>query len=92
MRPRLFELGQINITSGAMQVAQDAHEDLSIYLLRHSQGDWGDMPLADRALNEKALKYGGRLRSAYRLTDSTEIWIITEAGLEATNVLVPGEY
>jgi hypothetical protein len=43
------------------------------------QGDWGEVDAEDAQANEAALTNGLRLLSAYRLTDETRIWIITEA-------------
>jgi hypothetical protein len=46
----------------------------------------------ERRENEVSVEHGFRLLSAYTLQNGTEIWIITEADLDATILLVPSEY
>jgi len=46
----------------------------------------------DRRANDAAVGHGTRLLSAYRLTDGTRIWIITEADRGSTTILLPAEY
>ena len=58
----------------------------------HITGDWGELDDHDRAENERSLKTGCRLLSAYRLQDGTKIWVITEADRSATTLLLPEEY
>lgn len=89
---RLFELGQMVITPGAQKAVTDAGADLGELLARHVTGDWGDIPLEDKAANEQDLNQGGRLLSVYNLTDGGKIWIITEWDRSATTVLLPEEY
>jgi len=38
------------------------------------------------------LKNGGRLFSAYQLTQHSKLWIITEADRSVTTLLLPEEY
>ena len=62
-------------------------------LLRHVQGDWGkELDAHDRRENEFSLQHGFRLLSAYKLSDSTKFWVITEADRSATTFLLPDEY
>ena len=61
-------------------------------LLRHLNGDWGDVSEADRAANDRAVRDGDRLLSAYYAPDRTRFWIITEADRSATTVLLPEDY
>lgn len=46
----------------------------------------------DLAANDHALRYGGRLFSAYSLPTRDRLWIITEADRSATTLLLPMEY
>lgn len=62
------------------------------YLVRHLAGDWGDVDEHDRRENELSLIHRFRLLSAYTLTSGTKIWVITEADLSVTTVLLPEEY
>ena len=63
-----------------------------VLLARHLSGDWGEVCAEDAKENEFSLQHGFRLLSAYRLSDGTKIWIITEADRSATTFLLPEEY
>ncbi len=85
----LFPLGQVVATPGAYQ---DFGPALIAELLhRHARGDWGDLCAADRRENERALKTGARLFSAYE-TSAGRCWIITESDRSSSCVLLPSEY
>ena len=58
----------------------------------HAAGRWGDLCDEDKAMNDDAVKLGGRVFSAYRLRDCKKIWVITEADRSSTTVLLPEEY
>jgi hypothetical protein len=86
-----FELGRLLATPGVLKAA--GGEDLRPYLSRHARGDWGTASAADGRANDRGLKEGTRLLSAYMLRDgTTKIWIITEADRSATTILLPDEY
>ena len=87
-----FALGCLVATLGALRVIERAGDNPATFLLRHLSGDWGDLGAEDAHENELSLREGFRLLSAYRLTDGTKIWIITEADRSATTVLLPEEY
>lgn len=61
-------------------------------LRRHARSDWGELEQEDLEANDRAVKEGGRLLSAYRSKAGTKFWIITEADRSATTVLLPEEY
>jgi hypothetical protein len=88
----LFDLGQVVATPGALRALEEAGESPFAYLERHITGDWGDLVEEDQRENELALRRGFRLLSAYRLSDETKIWIITEHDRSATTLLLPSEY
>lgn len=88
----LFPLGRLLATPGVIQAAQEAGDNLLLYIFRHSAGDWGDLCAADMKANAEALKEGTRLLSAYHLTDGRKIWIITETDRSTTTALLPEEY
>jgi hypothetical protein len=85
-------LGQLLITPGAKEAFEGTGENPFTFILRHIQGDWGNLSPEDVQENELALEHGFRLLSAYDLTDATRIWIITEADRSATTILLPSEY
>jgi len=90
-----FKLGQLAMTRGVNdRVAKDI--DFAGFILkslrRHANCDWGDLSEEDRKENEYSLNKHLRLFSAYKHSDNTEIWIITEADRSATTTLFPEEY
>ncbi len=92
----LFSLGQIVATPGALRLAESGAFDPAELLGRHVCGDWGDLDAFDRRENEKALRSGARIFSAYE-TPRGRVWIITEAADDAgarrsTCILLPEEY
>jgi len=70
----------------------EAGESPLEYLLKHTQGDWGDLDPEDARENEYALGRRLRIFSAYTLQSGVRIWIITEADRSVTTVLLPEEY
>lgn len=90
-RPR-FPLGQIVATPGALSALLDAGDDPANFVRRHVSGDWGDLDEHDLRQNELSLQRGFRLLSAYRLSNGTRIWLITEADRSVTTLLLPEEY
>lgn len=94
-RPTLairFTLGRLVATPGALDALARTGENPLRYLARHATGDWGEVDADDQAANDQALVDGERLLSAYRLTDGTRLWIITEADRSASTLLLPEEY
>ena len=90
---RLFPLGRIYMTRGAVEAFRRRDvPSIENLITRHATGDWGDMDEQDKAMNDAAVKSGGRIFSAYRLTDNLRVWIITEWDRSATTVLLPNEY
>lgn len=90
-----FELGQVVMTQGVRRLPLTVQPEVARALSRHAQGDWGDTPAEDAALNEEAVKDGGRVMSSYKI-GGERIWIITEVvdadGGRATTLLLPEEY
>ena len=91
MPPR-FSLGRLVATPGALEAIQKAGENPLEFVRRHQCGDWGELTAADVQENERSLINGWRLLSAYRLSDGTKIWVITEADRSCTTILLPSEY
>jgi hypothetical protein len=87
---KVFELGRTVTTPGAL--VGISMEDITTCLMRHSQGDWGDISQADWEDNEVAVRKGYRLFSVYRCKNGKTFWIITEADRSATTILLPDEY
>jgi hypothetical protein len=91
-RQALFPLGLLVATPGALGAFATTGQNPQEFLVRHVTGDWGDLPPEDVAENQRALRVGSRLFSAYNLADGTRLWIITEQDRSATTLLLPAEY
>ncbi len=78
-----FDLGRVVATPGAL----DLDVDLAGLLARHHSRDWGDLGAFDRRENDRALKTGERLLSAYD-TPAGRVWVISSS----TCLLLPSEY
>ncbi len=84
-------------TPGALGLAESGAFDPAELLGRHVSGDWGDLDAFDRRENERALRSGARIFSAYQTPQGGRVWIITEATDDAgarrsTCILLPEEY
>ena len=91
-RPVKFPLGKIHVSVAAVEALIRNGFELIHLLVRHREGDYGEMPYDDRQINEKSIKQGGRVFSIYPLPDGTVIWIDTAAGWAETSVFVREEY
>ena len=89
---RKFPLGQVVSTPGALEALDKSGQQPWQLLVRHVQGDWGDLDAQDRRLNDEAVKDGSRILSAYTLTTGVRLWVITEADRSSTCLLLPEEY
>jgi hypothetical protein len=92
-----FTLGRIVATPGALHALLEAGQSADEFLTRHVTGDWGELELEDKSLNDAALIDGSRLFSAYTTRKAERIWVITEAVNEVglrygTTLLLSSEY
>ena len=92
LRPGKFELGQMMMTPGADQAMRTAQQVPPEFLLRHKNGDWGELPVEDVRENEWSLENGARLFSAYKTRTDEKLWVITEWDRSVTTLLLPEEY
>ncbi len=84
-----FELGAIVATPGALlDFGPVLIADL---LCRHATGDWGDLDAHDRRENERAVREGLRIFSAYD-TPAGRAFVVTEADRSSTCVLRARDY
>ncbi len=93
----LFPLGRLVMTAnlqGKLKEIDPEHweGDLQALITRHAAGDWGDLDSHDRGENDRALKHGGRLFSAYTTSSGLKVWVITEADRSSTTALLPVDY
>lgn len=93
--PFKFRLGRMVMTPAVRDLVRDntAFARLVVQsLLRHSQGEWGEITEEAKQANEIALRAGSQLRSVYHAEGLPEIWIITKSDRSVTTVLFPFEY
>ncbi len=87
-----FELGQVVMTQGISCLLNDnIGASLQLYLMRHKNGDWGNVCVEDKISNDEATRTGMRVLSSYQFCGET-IWIITEGDRSVTTILFPIEY
>jgi hypothetical protein len=87
-----FPLGRVLMTPGAGAALDAQFHCPGEFLLRHRNGDWGELDAHDVAENERSLRNGFRLLSSYPLRREGRLWVITEADRSATTLLLPDEY
>jgi hypothetical protein len=87
-----FPLGRIVATPGALAAFEQAGESPLSFLTRHGSGDWGALDEQDREANERGVRSGERILSAYLLRTGERMWVITEADRSVTTLLLPSEY
>jgi hypothetical protein len=87
-----FPLGRVVATPGALRALEKAEQAPDAFLDRHVNGDWGDVPDADKQENELSVEQGFRILSAYTTSAGDKIWILTEADRSATTMMLPEEY
>jgi hypothetical protein len=88
----LFQLGNVYLSPGAQNLMKEAEGSPLHLVARHVTGDWLEMDDSDVAANEAAAKQGGRVLSAYTVTDKERLYVITEADRRCTTLLLPSEY
>ena len=88
----LFPLGRTVATPGALALLDHAGVNASSLLVRHQNGDFGDIDETDLVANANAIRNHTRILSAYVLGRGRRIWIITEADRTVTTLLLPEEY
>jgi hypothetical protein len=90
--PSRFSAGRVVMTRGVNELVRRGELNPVPYLMRHLDGDWGDLCDDDRRANDAALKSGDRLFSSYQVTPTLKLWIITEWDRSVTTLLLPEEY
>ena len=85
-----FSPGSILATPAALDAVPS--DEILAALKRHLTGDWGELDRHDWNANNEALRDGTRILSAYTTSSDRRFWIISEAGRQATTVLLPEDY
>lgn len=79
-------------TPGALEVLDRAGVAPVRLLQRHAAADWGELSAEDWKANERAVRDGERVLSAYPVGDGERLWLITEWDRSVTTILLPEEY
>ena len=85
-----FPLGMVVIMQNA--AAKLLPFDVMDALVRHAQGDWGDLCEEDRLSNERALVEHKPLLSAYHASNGNRFCITTEGDRSVTTIFLPEDY
>lgn len=91
MSKRLFELGQIVATPGALELLEKHGMTPMQLLQRHVTGDFGNLCDEDKEANNEAIWNSERILSAYEI-DGEKLYLITEADRSSTCCLMANEY
>ena len=88
-----FPLGRVVAKSDLLDALAETEEVpqqvIAGLVSRHVAADWGEVDAEDWQTNDRALREGDRLLSAYTSPGGIRLWIITEADRSATTVLLP---
>ena len=87
----LFNPGHINCSAGVELEFSARNVNPLFFLIRHLNGDWGDVDSEEWQENENALVAHGRLFSRYTAPFG-EVWIITTADRLETYMCFPHQY
>ena len=83
-----FELGPLFVDPVARKVLRN--RDLLSGLLRHMNGDWGEIDQKTQAANEAALSEGDVIRSVFYTLEKVKFCVETDLGERFTKITVLG--
>lgn len=88
----LFQLGRVCWTAKARAALIVSATDPLPLLKRHMSGDWGILSDGEKQENERALRAGDSVLSAYTLPNTEiTITILTEADRSRTTFMLPSD-
>jgi hypothetical protein len=87
-----FRLGSMAVTRGASDAFIRSGDNVGALIVRHVDGDWGDLDDYDASQNDEAVTRDLRILSSYVLSTGEKVWIITEGDRSRTTILTPDEY
>jgi hypothetical protein len=85
-----FSLGHVLVTPAVVEHLTSNRFSYLRLVLRHMNGDWGEVETDDREMNKSAVLDGGGILSIYDIA-GTEICIFTRADRRYTSVLLASE-
>ena len=81
-----FPLGEILVTPRARQALAASRQSIEELLARHQAGDWGEVTIDERRLNDEGIAKRFNLVSAYRTHSGQRLTIVTKADRATTLV------
>ncbi|MBX9789899.1 MAG: hypothetical protein K2Y37_13360 [Pirellulales bacterium] len=81
-----FPLGEILVTPRARQALAASSQSIEELLARHQSGDWGEVTVDERRLNDEGVTKRFNLVSAYRTGNGERLMIVTKADRTTTLV------
>ncbi|WP_217696896.1 hypothetical protein [Paenibacillus odorifer] len=90
MGKELFELGEIVVTPGALELISQFG---AVFVLNaHVSGNYGNVSDLDVKLNQWAISHGERIISSYSGIWEKAVYVVTERDRSVTTVLLGEEY
>jgi len=90
--PGKFPLGIIALSSGACDVlSRDKHLAEEI-LIRHKNGDWGNVSRDEAGNNLYAVTRDYQITSKYETRTGSGLWVMTYGNRAATHIYTPEEH
>lgn len=90
---QLFPTGQLHLSPAAYAAVHHSGMPLLMFLERHAQGDWRQMPESDQALNHEAIHTGQPILSVFPdALGSEDLWVETAADRSVTTVYFVGGF
>jgi len=83
-----FVLGRLFVTSAARAALKEVGMPVPSLVLRHVQGDWGDVDAHGRRQNDHALLVDAPLCSRFALGTGATVSVFTESDRASTTVLL----
>jgi hypothetical protein len=87
--PRSIPAGRLVIEVSVACLMVRGTFDLVPNLRRHLVDDWGDLTDSESRSNEYVILNGGEIFSAYRVSDSLTVWILSEWDRRTTTIVLP---
>ena len=85
----MVEVGAVYTTPGAQEALDAAEQTVDEFILRHANGDWGELGTA--TWRDQELREGFRVFSAYTLSTGVKLCMFTEDDRSVTAVYLPEE-
>lgn len=86
-----FPIGRIEVTRALAQTVLRRKLNLFPHLVRHVEGDWGDVTRTERRSNDDSVVNGGDIYSLYEVEPDVRVLVVTYADRSATALMLSHE-